>query len=109
MSLSLETVRAWPQTDCRARFWEQVEDFQVNEVLGFEPDGSGEHVFLELEKANLNTEDVARRIARLAGVRQMDVGYSGMKDKRAGAPQRFSIYLADKRVPDRRAMEAQDR
>ncbi len=108
MSLSLETVRAWPQTDCRARFREQVEDFQVNEVLGFEPDGSGEHVFLELEKTNLNTEDVARRIARLAGVRQMDVGYSGMKDKRAVATQWFSIYLANQPEPDWRELEAED-
>lgn len=108
MSRNLETACAWPETGCRARFRDQVEDFRVAEVLGFEPDGSGEHVFLELEKTNLNTEEVARRIARLADVRQMDVGYSGMKDKRAVACQWFSVYLANRPEPDWRELEAAD-
>lgn len=108
MSLSLATARAWPETNARALFRDRVEDFRVEEVLGFDPDGSGEHVFLELEKTNLNTEEVARRIARLAGVRQMDVGYSGMKDRRAVATQWFSIYLANRPEPDWRGLEAPD-
>src|SRR5690606_31496632 len=77
--------RAWPATGCRAEFRREVTDFRVDEVLGFTLDGEGEHVFLYLEKIDLNTEEVARRIARLADVRQMDVGFSGMKDRRAVA------------------------
>lgn len=31
------------------------DDFLVSEILGFEPSGYGEHVFLEVEKRGVNT------------------------------------------------------
>ena len=46
----------------------QAEDFQVDEVLGFAADGSGEHALLTVEKRGANTEWVAQQIARFAGV-----------------------------------------
>lgn len=91
--------RAWPVTGCRAEFRREVTDFRVDEVLGLTLDGEGEHVFLYLEKIGLNTEEVARRVARLADVRPMDVGFCGMKDRRAVARQWFSVYLANRPVP----------
>ena len=66
-------------------------DFQVVEILGFEPDGSGDHDFLWLEKAAANTDWVARQLARHAGVRTADVGYAGMKDRHAVTRQWFSL------------------
>lgn len=67
------------------------EDFEVEEVLGFSPDGEGPHQLLWVEKRGANTEWVAKQFARLAGCRAMDVGYSGMKDRHAVTRQWFSV------------------
>jgi tRNA pseudouridine13 synthase len=76
------------------------EDFQVDEDLGFEPDGAGEHVFLRIRKRNANTDWVARQIARVAGVRSGDVSYAGMKDRNAVTTQWFSVQLPGRDMPD---------
>lgn len=76
------------------------EDFQVDEVLGFELTGEGEHVCLHIRKRNSNTAFVAKQIARLAGVKNMDVSYAGMKDRNAVTTQWFSVYLSNKAEPD---------
>ncbi len=76
------------------------EDFQVDEDLGFEPDGAGEHVFLKIRKRNANTDWVARQIARVAGVRPGDVSYAGMKDRNAVTTQWFSVQLPGRDMPD---------
>jgi tRNA pseudouridine13 synthase len=44
------------------------EDFFVDEVLGFEPEGEGEHVLLQIEKRNTNTQWLADQLARYAGI-----------------------------------------
>ncbi len=67
------------------------EDFQVEEVLGFEPDGEGEHILLWVEKTDCNTAWVAGQIARLAEVQRRDLGYSGLKDRWAVTRQYFSL------------------
>ena len=67
------------------------EDFQVDERLGFEPSGSGEHLLLRVRKRGQNTAWVARELARLADVRQHDVGYAGLKDRNAVTTQWFSL------------------
>lgn len=69
----------------------EPKDFQVEEVLGFEPDGAGDHRLLRIRKTNANTEWVARRLADLAGVPAADVGFAGLKDRRAVASQWFSV------------------
>lgn len=67
------------------------EDFRVEEVLGFAPDGDGPHRLLWIEKTGANTEWVARQLARIAGCRPMDVGFCGMKDRHAVTLQWFSV------------------
>ncbi len=76
------------------------QDFQVDEVLGFEPDGEGEHALLQVRKTGINTEDVVRRIARHAGVQPRDIGYCGLKDRNAVATQWLSVGLAGGPEPD---------
>jgi tRNA pseudouridine13 synthase len=71
-------------------------DFFVEEQLGFEPDGNGEHCWLWVEKENLNTADAAQRLARFAGIRESDISYSGLKDKRAVARQWFSLHVLNR-------------
>jgi tRNA pseudouridine13 synthase len=67
------------------------EDFVVEEELGFSPSGAGTHVLLRVRKRNANTQWVARELARLAGCRVSDVGYAGLKDRRAIAVQWFTV------------------
>src|SRR6202140_3352670 len=67
------------------------EDFVVEEDLGFAPAGSGQHLLLWVRKRNANTQWVARELARIAGCRTGEVGYAGLKDRRAIAIQWFSV------------------
>jgi tRNA pseudouridine13 synthase len=71
-------------------------DFTVTEQLAFEASGDGEHVFLFIEKTGENTEFIARQLARLAHVRQRDIGYAGLKDRHAVTRQWFSVWLPGK-------------
>ena len=75
-------------------------DFRVYEELGFEPDGEGEHVFLQLEKTGLNTSDLAQRISSLSGIHLRDISFSGMKDRNAVTQQWFSVRMAGTAEPD---------
>jgi len=76
------------------------EDFVVEERLGYSASGEGEHAFLEIRKRNTNTVDLARSIAKLCGIRQVDVGYAGLKDRVAVTTQAFSVHLPGKPDPD---------
>lgn len=74
-----------------ANYRQQLEDFQVDEVLGFEADGDGPHQLLLVEKRGANTAFVAQALARHAGVAERDVGYAGLKDRHAVTRQYFSV------------------
>lgn len=84
------------------------DDFIVEEILPFAPDGSGEHVFLHIEKIGENTEYVARQLARHAGVRQHNVGFAGLKDRHGRTRQWFSVWLPGKEDPDWSALESEN-
>jgi tRNA pseudouridine13 synthase len=86
-----EWVRAHGVPLFAATIRDRPSDFRVVENLGFEPSGSGEHDYLWVEKTAANTEWVARQLARHAGVRTADVGFSGMKDRHAITRQWFSV------------------
>jgi len=81
------------------------EDFQVEEVLGFEPSGQGEHLYVQIEKQGHNTQWLAGQLAQLAAVRPHDVGYAGLKDRRAVTRQWFSIWLPGKELATLAAIE----
>ncbi len=91
---------AWPCLNASALWRCRPEDFQVFEELGFEPDGSGEHVLLQIQKRDANTEWIARKLARFAGVPPVDVSFAGLKDRFAVTTQWFSVRLAGKTNPD---------
>jgi tRNA pseudouridine13 synthase len=76
------------------------EDFLVEEVLGYAASGAGEHVMLTVRKRERNTHEVARALARLAGVPQMAVGYAGLKDRNALTTQHFTVQLPGRDAPD---------
>jgi tRNA pseudouridine13 synthase len=76
-----------------------TDDFQVDEILGFEPDGAGQHTFLHLRKRDTNTLWLAKQLAAFAGVGQRDVGYAGLKDRHGVTSQWFSVDLAGRPEP----------
>ena len=84
----------------RGRLRETAADFQVDEVLGFEPDGEGDHLLLWVRKTDANTDWVARRLAEVAGVRGADVGFAGLKDRHAVTTQWFSLPRPRQGAPD---------
>lgn len=66
------------------------EDFVVDEVPAYPLSGTGEHLFLRIEKRGLTTPEVEKRLARALGIAPRDVGYAGMKDRHAITRQWFS-------------------
>lgn len=84
----------------QARFRVTPEDFQVEERLGFEPDGQGEHLLLWIEKRGVNTSWLGAQLARWAQVPTMAVSWSGMKDRHAVTRQWFSVHLPKRIAPD---------
>jgi tRNA pseudouridine13 synthase len=84
----------------RAAIRSSPEDFRVDEVLGFEPSGAGEHLFLQVEKRGANTVWVAQRLAQWAGVAEHAVGYAGLKDRHAVTRQAFTVHLPRRIAPD---------
>jgi tRNA pseudouridine13 synthase len=90
---ALAPPRAFGAALGRGRLRVEPEDFVVEEDLGFAPSGTGSHALLRVRKRNANTEWVARELARAAGCRPGDVGYAGLKDRRAIATQWFSVPL----------------
>lgn len=99
-SLDFPFAHAVKEDRPEAGFRVEFEDFCVDEELGFTPRGSGEHVYLHVHKRGDNTAWVAKQIALLAGVANMDVGYCGLKDRRAITSQWFSVYLPKGPEPD---------
>lgn len=75
-------------------------EFRVDENLGFELTGEGEHVFLKVEKQGVNTENVACCLAKYARLPRRHVSYAGLKDRRALITQWFSVHLPGMAGPD---------
>lgn len=94
----LPCAHGGPSLTGRAR--SSAEDFVVEECLGFEASGAGEHLLMSVEKTGLNTAEVARLLARAAGVRPAAVGFAGLKDRLAVTRQYFSVQLPGRADPD---------
>lgn len=67
------------------------EDFLVDEEPAYLPSGTGDHVFVQIEKRGLTTPMAVATIARALGVNERDIGVAGMKDRRAITRQWLSL------------------
>ena len=65
--------------------------FVVEEIPLYEPSGQGDHLYVRLTREGWNTRDVLRCLADIFGLREVDVGYAGLKDKQARVTQTFSL------------------
>jgi tRNA pseudouridine13 synthase len=86
-ALALDPPRAGAPPAAAGTIRAETDDFIVEERLGFEPDGGSAHRLLWIEKRNANTLYVARELAARLGCPPADVGFAGMKDRRAVARQ----------------------
>lgn len=85
-------VSPWGAVLGSARLKAMPEDFVVEEVLGFAPDGQGEHLWLWVEKRGLNTEQVVQAVAAALNLPPRQVSYAGLKDRQALTRQWLSVH-----------------
>ena len=67
------------------------EDFFVDEEPAYAPAGTGDHVFIRIEKRGLTTRHAAGGIARALEIDERDIGIAGMKDRHAVTRQWLSL------------------
>ena len=105
MSLSMESdqefaLDAWHYLSgkpcAKGRIRSQPEDFQVEEELGFTPLGEGGHLWINISKRLMNTQDVVSIISKATGVGRKDIGFSGLKDRNAVTSQWLSVPVCKK-------------
>lgn len=97
---SLSFPSAYPTLNLTANLRQEPKDFQVTEVLGFEPSGHGEHHLVSIEKTGQNTQWVAGQLAKFVGLKPFEVGYCGRKDRHAVTTQWFSLHMPGQNTPD---------
>jgi tRNA pseudouridine13 synthase len=69
----------------------EPEDFEVEEIPAYQPSGSGDFLYLWLEKRDMGAEFFARQVARRLGIPADEVGTAGLKDRRAVTRQMVSV------------------
>jgi tRNA pseudouridine13 synthase len=67
------------------------DDFFVDEEPAYLPSGTGDHIFIKIEKRGLNTAHAVERIAKALAVNPRDIGVAGMKDRNAVTRQWLSL------------------
>lgn len=77
----------------------QPDDFVVEEIPLYEPKGEGEHLYLRIEKTNVSHGELMSCLRRHFRVKEVNIGYAGMKDKAAVTSQTVSIHLPHEDPP----------
>jgi tRNA pseudouridine13 synthase len=67
------------------------EDFVVEEIPAYLPSGTGEHLYLWIEKRDISADFLLDRISRALGISRGDIGMAGIKDRRAVTRQWISV------------------
>ncbi|MDU8923391.1 tRNA pseudouridine(13) synthase TruD [Pasteurellaceae bacterium LIM206] len=83
-----------------ARLKAECADFIVREDLGYDMSGEGEFVAVKVRKTDVNTLFVGERLAKFAGVSERNMGYAGLKDRKAVAEQWFCLQMPGVETPD---------
>lgn len=103
---SLDFNFLYGKPESRGVFKQSCEDFNVEEDLGFELTGEGEHVCLWVQKVGENTQYLARELAKFAAIPARNVSYAGLKDRQGDTKQWFSLHIPGKITPDFSLFEA---
>ena len=75
------------------RIKERASDFIVEELPLYEPCGEGEHLYLFIEKREMDTPELVDLVSRHFGVPRSRVGVAGRKDRMAVSRQLVSVHL----------------
>ncbi len=67
------------------------EDFVVEEIPVYEPTGTGEHLFLWIEKRDVSAPYLVKNLARELQLNPRDIGVAGLKDRFAITRQYVSV------------------
>ncbi|MCS7279292.1 MAG: tRNA pseudouridine(13) synthase TruD [Thermodesulfobacteriaceae bacterium] len=76
---------------------EKIEDFVVSEIIDLVPEGKGDYAFYLLKKYDISSWDAIGKIAKKFRISMNEIGYGGLKDKRAWAHQFITIKGGPKR------------
>jgi tRNA pseudouridine13 synthase len=68
-----------------------LDDFQVDELPAYDPCGSGDHVYVWIEKAGITTRQAILDMAAALGIAPSTVGAAGRKDARGVTRQVVSV------------------
>lgn len=69
----------------------EPEDFVVEEIADAEPTGTGEHLYVWIEKTNLPVHQLMQRLTRGLNLDSREIGTAGLKDARAVTRQWVSM------------------
>lgn len=69
----------------------EPEDFEVEEIPAYQPCGSGEFLYLWVEKRDMGAEYFVRQVARRLGIAVGEVGCAGLKDRHAVTRQMVCV------------------
>src|SRR5437870_13191447 len=69
------------------------EDFLVDELPLYEPEGQGEHLYLGIQKTNVSHGELMACLRKHFGVPERAIGFAGMKDKAGITRQTVSVHL----------------
>ena len=80
-----------PQPGIGGVIKQSPEDFVVEELPAYQPSGSGDHLFLWVQKRDTTSSKLLQELANHFGVNRRDIGQAGIKDRRAVTRQFVSI------------------
>lgn len=66
-------------------------DFRVEEIPLYLPTGSGEHLYVTIEKTGITTSDLVQKLSSVLKLPPREIGYAGLKDARAVTVQTLSL------------------
>ncbi len=98
LDLSLPYITDLPGIGGKIR--QQSSHFVVEEIPVYQPQGVGNHLYVNITKENLTTREVQLRLADLFQTKPEEVGKAGLKDKYAITTQTFSVLFNDHASPD---------
>ncbi len=75
-------------------------DFIVEEIPLYQPAGSGEHLYIWIEKRNISTEGAVRHLARKLEIPLKSTGYAGKKDTDSISRQWLSFHTPAQPQPE---------
>jgi tRNA pseudouridine13 synthase len=96
MMVSAPLHHAYPEwPGCGGRIKATPEDFVVEELPAYLPGGTGEHLYLWVEKRGISTGALLQRLSELTGCKRNRIGHAGLKDSLGVTRQWVSLHMAD--------------